>query len=78
MGRPLDGTIDLIGSDHAPHTLERKAVPFMKAPSGMPLVELSLPLLLNSVNQGRISIEQVAHWFSYRPANLFDIEKKGV
>lgn len=51
-----EGVIDTIGSDHAPHTLEEKAKPYGTAPSGIPGVETSLPLLLNACNQGKLSL----------------------
>ncbi len=54
-----DGTIDTIGSDHAPHTMEEKSRPYGEAPSGVPGVETILPLLLNAVNDGRLSLDQV-------------------
>ena len=74
----LDGTIDCIGSDYAPHTLEDKDTPFMQAPSGMPLVELSVRLLLHYMNQGRFTLSQLSHWISAKPAQLFGIHSKGV
>lgn len=51
-----DGTIDFIGTDHAPHTLSEKAQPYGLAPSGIPSIELLLPLLLNAVSQGKMSL----------------------
>jgi dihydroorotase len=54
-----DGTVDMIGSDHAPHTMEEKALPYGKAPSGVPGVETTLPLLLNASNNGLISLAQI-------------------
>lgn len=56
-----DRTIDSIGSDHAPHTLEDKSLPYGQAPSGIPGIELMLPLLLNAVNENKISLEQIVH-----------------
>lgn len=52
-----DGTIDFIGTDHAPHTLEEKSLPYGKAPSGIPGIEFLLPLLLNAVNQKKLTLE---------------------
>jgi len=74
----LDGTLHLIGSDHAPHTLEEKDQPFMKAPSGMPIVELTIPLLLQKCYEGRITINQIVDWTASRPAAFFGIPKKGL
>ncbi len=54
-----DETVDTIGSDHAPHTLEEKAKPYGEAPSGVPGLETTLPLLLNAYKQGRITLEQI-------------------
>lgn len=54
-----DNTIDSIGSDHAPHTLEEKNQPYSKAPSGIPGIETTLPLLLNASHEGKITIEQI-------------------
>ena len=55
----MDGTIDCIATDHAPHTLDEKKLPYGQAPSGMPGVETSLTLMLNEVSKGRISIENI-------------------
>ncbi|RAP28311.1 dihydroorotase [Candidatus Marinamargulisbacteria bacterium SCGC AG-343-D04] len=74
----LEGHIHCIGSDHAPHTKEEKQQSFGKAPSGMPGVETSLPLMLNAVNQGTFSLQQVISWCSEGPANLFNIHNKGM
>lgn len=73
----LDGTIDCIATDHAPHTLEEKARPFGEAPSGMPGVELSVPLMLHAVAEGRCSIQHVARWMSEAPARLYGLVGKG-
>lgn len=54
-----DETIDSIGSDHAPHTIEEKSRPYGEAPSGIPGIETTLPLLLNACNEGKISLEQI-------------------
>lgn len=54
-----DGTIDTIGSDHAPHTLEEKALPYGQSPSGIPGVETTLPLLLNACHEGKISFNEI-------------------
>ena len=72
-----DGTIACIATDHAPHTLEEKAQGFGKAPSGMPGVELSLPLMLHAVHAGRCSIEQVVQWMCAAPAEIYGMLGKG-
>lgn len=73
----LDGTIPVIATDHAPHTLEEKRQPYPKSPSGLPAVENSLALLLNEVNNGRCSLEQVVSWMCDAPARVWDIRGKG-
>jgi dihydroorotase len=73
----LDGVIDLIATDHAPHTLEEKAQPYPKSPSGMPGVETSLPLMLTQAKLGRCTIAQVANWMSTAPAKAYGISNKG-
>ena len=75
--RLLDGTIDCIATDHAPHTLEEKARPFLQAPAGMPGVEWSLPLMLNRVHEGRATLQNVAAWMSENPARCYSIPRKG-
>lgn len=65
-----EGIIDTIGSDHAPHTIEEKSQPYGGAPSGMPGVETTLPLLLNASNAGRISLQKI---ISLMKTNVEDI-----
>lgn len=73
----LDDRIDVIATDHAPHTLEEKLNTYSKAPSGGPLVQHALPAMLNFVDQGKISIEKVVEKMCHNPAILFEIEKRG-
>ena len=73
----LDGTIECIATDHAPHTLEEKKLPYGKAPAGMPGVQTSLPLMLNEVSNQRITIEQVVKWMCENPAKVYNIKNKG-
>ncbi|MBW4581595.1 MAG: dihydroorotase [Tildeniella nuda ZEHNDER 1965/U140] len=73
----LDGVIDFIATDHAPHTLEEKAQTYPNSPSGMPGVETSLPLMLTQAMQGRCTVAQVAHWMSTAVAKAYRIPKKG-
>jgi len=73
----LDGTIPVIATDHAPHTLEEKDQPYPKSPSGLPAVENSLALLLNEVNGGRCSLRQVVRWMCEAPADVWKIHNKG-
>jgi dihydroorotase len=72
-----DGTLTCIGSDHAPHTLEEKAAGYPGAPSGMPGVQTTLPLLLNEVAHGRVTLPEVALWTAQRPAQIYQIRGKG-
>ncbi|MEQ8244675.1 dihydroorotase [Fulvivirga sp.] len=73
----LDNTIDVIATDHAPHTLEEKSNSYFNAPSGGPLVQHSLVALLQMHHQGKISLEQIVDKASHCPAILFEIEKRG-
>lgn len=73
----LDDRIDVIATDHAPHTLEEKLNTYTKAPSGGPLVQHALPAMLNFVDNGKISIEKVVEKMCHNPAILFEIEKRG-
>ena len=73
----LDGTIECIATDHAPHTLEEKQLPYGKAPAGMPGVQTSLPLMLNEVSNKKITIEQVVKWMCENPAKVYNIKNKG-
>jgi dihydroorotase len=73
----LDGVIDFIATDHAPHTLEEKAQTYPNSPSGMPGVETSLPLMLTQAMQGRCTVARVANWMSTAVAKGYGIPKKG-
>ncbi len=73
----LDGRIQVVATDHAPHTLEEKQQPYPHAPSGMPSIENCLALMLNEVNRGRCTLEQVVHWMCDAPARVWDIVGKG-
>ncbi|MCA9236225.1 MAG: dihydroorotase [Planctomycetales bacterium] len=72
-----DGRIQVIATDHAPHTLEEKAVPYPRSPSGMPNVENSLALMLDQVHRGRCTLSQVVHWMCDAPARVWDLVGKG-
>lgn len=71
------GTIQVIATDHAPHTRQEKQQPYPASPSGMPCVENSLALLLNQVHLGNCTLEQVVHWMCDAPARVWDIVGKG-
>jgi dihydroorotase len=73
----LDGRIDVIATDHAPHTLEEKLLPYLQAPSGGPLVQHALPAILELYHQGKISLEQIAEKMAHNVAICFQIEKRG-
>lgn len=73
----LDGRIDVIATDHAPHTVEEKSNSYFKAPSGGPLVQHSLPAMLELVHQGHISVEKVIDLMCHRVAELFEIKDRG-
>jgi len=77
MSALLDGVIDFIATDHAPHTLEEKSKGYPNTPSGMPGVETSLPVMLTQAMQGRCSVPQVANWMSTAVAKAYGIPKKG-
>jgi dihydroorotase len=68
-----DGTIDTIGSDHAPHLESEKALPYGQCPSGMPGVETTLPLLLTAFHDGLISLERIISLTSERPREIFGL-----
>jgi dihydroorotase len=72
-----DGRLQVIATDHAPHTLEEKQKPYPTSPSGIPAVENSLALMLNEVHRGRCTLEQVVHWMCDAPARVWDIVGKG-
>ncbi len=73
----LDGVIDFIATDHAPHTLAEKAQTYPNTPSGMPGVETSLPLMLTQAVEGRCTVAQVANWMSAAVAKAYKIPNKG-
>lgn len=71
------GIVDVIGSDHAPHTLEEKAKPYPQSPSGMPGVQTLLPLLLNHVNAGQLTLQRLVDLTSAGPQRVFGLAGKG-
>lgn len=72
-----DGRIDVVATDHAPHTLEEKSQVYTKAPSGGPLVQHALIAMLEAVQEGKISLEKVVEKMAHNPAVLFKIEDRG-
>ena len=73
----LAGKIDVIATDHAPHTLEEKQNSYFKAPSGGPLIQHSLVAMLDFYHQGKITLPQIAEKMSHNPAILFKIKERG-
>ncbi|MDO5342157.1 MAG: dihydroorotase [Bacteroidia bacterium] len=73
----VDNRIDVIGTDHAPHTLEEKMSPYATAPSGAPSIQHVLPCMLELANQGLLSITKVVELMSHNPATLFNIRRRG-
>jgi dihydroorotase len=73
----LDDRIDVIATDHAPHTLEEKQQSYLKAPSGGPLVQHAVVAMFESHLQGKISVEKIVQKMAHNPAILFKIEKRG-
>lgn len=73
----LDDRLDIIATDHAPHTWEEKQQPYLQAPSGVPLVQHSLLLMLEHARQGDITIEKVVEKMSHAPAICFQIKERG-
>jgi dihydroorotase len=73
----LDDRIDVIATDHAPHTLEEKQNTYFKAPSGGPLIQHSLVAMLQFFHQGKMRIEKIVEKMAHHPAILFRISKRG-
>ncbi|ENA1793251.1 dihydroorotase [Flavobacterium psychrophilum] len=73
----LDGRIDVIATDHAPHTFEEKQNPYTTAPSGGPLVQHALVALFEAFHQGKISIEKIVEKTAHNPAKIFKIDRRG-
>ncbi|WCN10578.1 dihydroorotase [Marinomonas mediterranea] len=72
-----DGTVDVMATDHAPHTLEEKAHIYPNSPSGMPGTQTLLPVMLNMVNQNKISLEKLVNLICEGPCRVLGIENKG-
>lgn len=73
----LDDRIDVIATDHAPHTLEEKSQPYLQAPSGGPLVQHAVVAMFEAHHQGKISVEKIVEKMAHNPAKIFKIEKRG-
>ena len=73
----LNDTIDVIATDHAPHTLDEKNMPYLKAPSGGPLVQHSIQAMLDFYADKKISLETIVQKMSHNVADLFRIQNRG-
>lgn len=73
----LDGRIDVIATDHAPHTFEEKSKSYLEAPSGGPLVQHALVAMFEAFHQGKITLEKIVEKMCHNPAKIFKIEKRG-
>ena len=73
----LDDRIDVIATDHAPHTIAEKAKPYLQAPSGGPLVQHALPAMLEFYHQGKISLETIVQKMAHNPAICFNLQNRG-
>ena len=73
----LDDRIDVIATDHAPHTLEEKNQSYLKAPSGGPLVQHAVVAMFEAHHEGKISVEKIVEKMCHNPAKIFKIEKRG-
>ena len=73
----LDNKLDVIATDHAPHTLDEKNNHYLKAPSGGPLVQHALPAMLDFYHKGKISLERIVEKMCHAPAICFQVEKRG-
>jgi len=72
-----DGVLELVATDHAPHTLEEKEQPYPKSPSGLPAIENSLALMLTAMHDGKCTLEQIVRWMCEKPAETWRIVNKG-
>lgn len=72
-----EDVIDVLATDHAPHTLEEKSAKYLRAPSGLPLVQFALNAALESVHEGRFSITQLVQKCAHASAQLFDVRERG-
>lgn len=72
-----DGTIDTVGTDHAPHTLQEKTLPYPQSPSGVPGIETYLPLLLDAYNTSKITLEKIVELTHDNPKKIFGLKETG-
>jgi len=67
----------VVATDHAPHTLDEKNKPYLKCPSGAPMVQHSLNVMLELAERGNFNVEEVVKWMCHNPAELFKIDRRG-
>lgn len=72
-----DGKIDVVATDHAPHSIEEKNNPYTKCPSGAPMVQHSLQVMIELSKQGYFGIEDIVKWMCHNPARLYNIDRRG-
>jgi dihydroorotase len=72
-----NGLVDVLGSDHAPHTLEEKAKPYPNSPSGLTGVQTLVPIMLDHVNKGHLSLQRFVDLTSHGPQRIFNMAGKG-
>ena len=73
-----EGMVDMIGSDHAPHTLQEKQKPYPESPAGMPGTQTLLPLMLDHINKGRLDLKLLVKLLAHNPAQRFKIKNQGL
>jgi dihydroorotase len=73
----VDGRIDVVATDHAPHTLDEKLESYFKAPAGLPLVQWALPMMFELYHDRLITLEQLVEKTSHAPARLFNVSQRG-
>ena len=72
-----DGTISIIATDHAPHAAAEKEKPYFSCPSGIPMIQFTLPLLLDFYNEGKLSLETIARAAAHNPAIRYQLKDRG-
>ena len=73
----VNGVVDIIGSDHAPHTLEEKQKPYPGSPSGFPGTQTLVPLMLDHINKGRMDLKLLVKLLAHNPARIFKLKNQG-
>jgi dihydroorotase len=73
----LDNRLDIVATDHAPHTLEEKSKPYFEAPSGLPLIQHTLLMMLDAMHEGKITLEKIVEKMCHAPADCFRLNERG-